>query len=178
MLRIQMRSAGLARLAAAVMAVAALGAFISGPAGASGSPTVVTVTHSSKWGPILTLSNGDTVYRLTADRANHSVCTGPCLAAWPPVLLATGQKAPTGHGVHGLGTINRGNGERQVTYKGVPLYLFVGDHHAGQVNGNIKDTWGQWWTVNPSNPHAVPTASGTKAGNSGATNTQGSGSAY
>jgi len=135
------------------------------------SATVVKVTNNKLWGPMLTLANGDAIYRLTADSANRSVCTGACAKAWPPVLLAKGQTKPKGQGVSGLGTINRGGGQLQVTYKGVPLYLFVGDRSAGQVSGNIKDTWGQWWVVNPANPHAVPTAAtssgGSRSGGSG-----------
>jgi predicted lipoprotein with Yx(FWY)xxD motif len=122
----------------------------------SGNQTVVTVTNSATWGPILTLSNKDTLYRLTADSTNKSVCSGACLVAWPAVVLASGQTNPVGRGVTGLGTIRRSDGKLQVTYQGIPLYLFVGDHAPGQVNGNIKDTWGQWWVVNPAHPTATP----------------------
>jgi predicted lipoprotein with Yx(FWY)xxD motif len=124
---------------------------------ASRNQTVVTVTDSATWGPILTLSNRDTIYRLTADSTNKSVCNGACLVAWPPVVLSTGQRTPVGDGVTGLGTIRRSNGKLQVTYQGIPLYLFVGDHAPGEVNGNIKDTWGQWWVVDPAHPTATPT---------------------
>jgi hypothetical protein len=50
---------------------------------------------------------------------------------------------------------------RQVTYEGIPLYTFIGDKKAGQVTGNIKDTWGQWWSINPSSPHTPPKKKGT-----------------
>jgi predicted lipoprotein with Yx(FWY)xxD motif len=134
---------------------ATLGA--ASPAGAQ-TATVVTVAHNPTWGQILTLGNGVTLYRLTADSKNKSTCTGACLAAWPPALLAAGQKKPVGHhGVRGLGTITTGAG-RQVTYHGIPLYEFVGDHGPGQVNGNVADTWGQWWVVNPAHPLATPVA--------------------
>ena len=144
---------GLALAAALVVA-----GLLTVAAGASTSGTVVTVTQNKTWGPILTLGNGDTLYRFTPDPKNMSVCTGACARAWPPVLLAKGQKKPIGDGVRGLGTITRANGARQVTYEGLPLYLYIGDHRAGQVNGNIKDAFGQWWTVNPAYPTAVPKA--------------------
>jgi predicted lipoprotein with Yx(FWY)xxD motif len=146
-------------------------------AGASSS-TVVVVTHNKTWGSMLALSNGDTVYRLTADTANKSVCSGACAKAWPPVVLAPGQKSPMGQGVSGLGTIPRAGGKKQVTYQGIPLYLYIGDHAAGQVNGNIKDTWGQWWVVNPAHPHATPTAVKSSSGNGSTSTTAGSGVAY
>jgi predicted lipoprotein with Yx(FWY)xxD motif len=148
-------------------------------AGASPSSTVIVVAHNKTWGSILAMSNGDTIYRLTTDTANKSVCSEACAKAWPPVVLAPGQKSPMGQGVSGLGTITRAGGQKQVTYKGIPLYLYIGDHAAGQVNGNIKDTWGQWWVVNPAHPHATPTpAKSSSSGNGSTSTTAGSGVAY
>jgi predicted lipoprotein with Yx(FWY)xxD motif len=146
-------------------------------AGASSS-TVIVVTHNKTWGSMLAMSNGDAVYRLTTDPANKSVCSGACASAWPPVVLAPGQKRPKGQGVSGLGTITRSNGQKQVTYQGIPLYLYIGDHSAGQVNGNIKDSWGQWWVVNPAHPHATPTAAKSSSGGGSTTTSAGSGVAY
>lgn len=159
-------------LAAVLAGVAGLGiSALPATAGASGASTVVTVTHNKTWGSILTLKNGDTLYRLTADSKNKSTCSGACAKVWPPVLLAAGQKSPIGHGVSGLGSIARAGGARQVTINGLPLYLFIGDQKPGQATGNIKDMWGQWWTVNPSHPTAVPTAasSGSSTGASAGT---------
>jgi predicted lipoprotein with Yx(FWY)xxD motif len=126
-------------------------------AGAATSPIAITTTHNKAWGTILTLSNGSVVYRLTTDPKNKSVCSGTCAKVWPPVLLAAGQKRATGHGVSGLGTITRSNGTHQVTYQGIPLYRYFGDHGPGQATGNIKDKWGRWWVVNPASPHVAPT---------------------
>ena len=124
------------------------------------STTEITVEKNATWGSILSLSNGDTVYRLTKDSKNKSTCTGACATAWPPVVLASGQKSPLGKGVTRLGTITRANGTRQVTYEGIPLYRYAGDKKSGEVNGNLKDTWGQWWVVNPSDPTATPHRNG------------------
>jgi predicted lipoprotein with Yx(FWY)xxD motif len=155
-----------------------LTAALSSSAWAAAPATTVTVSHNKTWGTILVLSNGDTVYRLTADPNNKSVCSGSCTSIWPPVDLAAGQKAPVGHGVTGLGTISRGGGVRQVTYKGVPLYRFAGDHKAGQVTGNLKDSFGQWYVVNPANPRGVPKAAKPAKGGSSPATTAGSGAAY
>jgi predicted lipoprotein with Yx(FWY)xxD motif len=140
------------------------------PAGAA-SATVITVTHNAKWGKMLELSNGDAVYRLTSDPAKKSVCTGSCAAAWPPVLLAPGQTKPKGVGVAGLSTIKRAGGKLQVTFEGIPLYRYSGDHAAGQVNGNFKDKWGQWWVVNPTSPHSAPTPTAGGGTGTGSTTT-------
>lgn len=154
-------------LLAGLLGAGALAGF-AGPVAAAGSATVITVAHNKTWGSILVLGNGDAVYRLTTDPTDKSTCTGACAVAWPPVVLAAGQDKPIGRGVSGLGTITRAGGARQVTYQGIPLYSFVGDHGAGQVNGNVKDAWGQWWVVNPAHPHAVPAAAGGSGKSSGA----------
>jgi predicted lipoprotein with Yx(FWY)xxD motif len=144
-------------------------------AGASSSPTTIAVSQNKTWGPTLTLKNGDTLYRLTKDSTNKSTCTGPCTAIWFPVLLATGQAKPVGDGVSHLGSFTRPGGGRQVTYEGIPLYRFSKDKGPGQVTGNIKDTWGQWWSINPKSPLTPPKKSG---GAPTTTTTGGGGIAY
>ncbi len=53
-----------------------------------------------------------------------------------------------------LGTVTRSGGVLQVTYGGKPLYWFVGDTSAGQVNGNVTDKWGKWSAVVTKTPSA------------------------
>jgi predicted lipoprotein with Yx(FWY)xxD motif len=133
------------------------------------------VSQNKTWGPTLILKNGDTLYRLTKDSKNKSVCTGKCATIWTPVLLASGQKTPVGDGVSKLGSFARANGTHQVTYEGIPLYTFTGDKKAGLVTGNVKDTWGQWWSINPKSPLTAPKKSG---GSSTTTTVPGGGAAY
>jgi predicted lipoprotein with Yx(FWY)xxD motif len=124
--------------------------------GASSSPITITVSQNKTWGPTLTLKDGDTLYRLTKDSKDKSVCTGQCAKTWIPVVLSAGQSAPVGVGVSHLGSFTRSGGTKQVTYEGIPLYRFAGDEKAGDVTGNIKDTWGQWWSINPKSPLTPP----------------------
>ncbi len=124
--------------------------------GASSSPTTITVSQNKTWGPTLTLKDGDTLYRLTKDSTDKSVCTGKCATIWLPVLLAPGQTTPVGVGVSHLGSFTRSDGTKQVTYEGIPLYRFSKDKKAGEVSGNVKDTWGQWWSINPKSPLTPP----------------------
>ena len=150
-----------------------------GPAtlgGAASSPTTITVSQNKTWGATLTLKDGHTLYRLTKDSTNKSVCTGQCATIWLPVLLASGQKTPVGSGVSHLGSFARANGTHQVTYEGIPLYTFSGDKKAGAVTGNVKDTWGQWWSINPSSPKTPPKKKG--GGSPTTTTTSGGGIAY
>jgi predicted lipoprotein with Yx(FWY)xxD motif len=130
--------------------------FLPLASGAAASPTTIKVSQNKTWGPTLTLKDGDTIYRLTKDPKNMSECTGKCATVWLPVLLAAGQATPVGVGVSHLGSFTRANGTKQVTYEGIPLYRFIGDKKAGEVTGNIKDTWGQWWSINPKSPLTPP----------------------
>jgi predicted lipoprotein with Yx(FWY)xxD motif len=136
---------------AATLAVATTPAFAARHA----APTTVTVEKTA-WGQILALSSGWTVYRLVGDGTNKSMCSGACAKAWPPVLLAPGQKTPAGKGVAHLSSFARSGGERQVSYEGIPLYRFVGDKKAGEINGNVHTPFGQWWVVNPAHPKSTP----------------------
>ena len=146
-------------------------AVVAGTAGAAAAPTTVTVSHNKTWGTILTLRNGDTVYRLHRRPeeqehlhrpVRHGVAAGPAGRRPEEPGRPRGERPRDDH---------PGRWGRQVTYKGVPLYLFDGDHRAGQVTGNIKDTWGQWWVVNPSHPRAAPTAA-TSSGRGSTTTTR------
>jgi hypothetical protein len=57
----------------------------------------------------------------------------------------------------------------------MPLYTFVGDKHAGQVNGNLTDKFGKWWAVNPTSPLTPPTQTATTSKHSTTTPTTGVG---
>jgi predicted lipoprotein with Yx(FWY)xxD motif len=79
-----------------------------------------------------------TLYTLGTESSGTIKCTGACAQSWPPVLLTGGATAATaGSGVDAskLGTIDRPDGGTQVTYNGMPLYLWVGDTAPGQATG-------------------------------------------
>jgi predicted lipoprotein with Yx(FWY)xxD motif len=118
------------------------------PASGAGGQVTVSAADSSL-GTILVDGKGMTLYLLTGDSADASICTDACATAWPP-LIGT---ATAGSGVDGtkLGTISRPDGTSQVTYNGHPLYGFVKDQAAGDVNGQgINKFGGIWYVVSPS----------------------------
>ena len=94
---------------------------------------VVKVMTVSGFGQVLTTSTGMALYTYGPDSKNHSACTGACATAWPP-LTVTAKVRPKG--VKGLGTFRRSSTLFQVTYRGRPLYTYVGDTTAGSVTGN------------------------------------------
>ena len=143
--------ASTAALPVIALAAAACGSGGGGAAAApappkttAGAPATVGVANTGL-GQVLVDSQGRTLYLFQKDSGTTSSCTGACAAAWPPVT-ATGQ--PTaGSGVNAalLGTSPRSDGGTQVTYNGHPVYLFSGDHKAGDTNGQGVNAFGASW---------------------------------
>jgi predicted lipoprotein with Yx(FWY)xxD motif len=127
----------------------------------SGSATLMKVKTSA--GPVLADSKGLTLYWYAKDTRMASACTGGCAMAWPPVtgspMAAMGVKL-TGK----LGTISRGGGVLQATYKGHPLYTYADDTAPGQIKGN--DVGGVWHVLHVSSIGAVAPGSIMMSGSS------------
>ncbi len=125
-------------------------ALASASTGAS-TAAVTVKTGGSSLGRIVVDSRGRTLYLFEKDMRTHSACSGACAAYWPP-LLATG-KPVAGPGAKPslLGTIRRGDGTKQVTYAGHPVYRFVLDTKPGQVRGEgLQDFGAGWDALTPS----------------------------
>jgi len=161
------------RVATAVLAASGLAAIV-GASGASGASdavhshttknVVISTFKSVKLGTILV--DGKTLYTL---RPNATPCTATCRKFWIPVLLPKGvTKATAGAGVSAakLGTKSV-TGGLQVTYGGKILFWFFLDKTAGQVKGNITDTWGKWSDVVLVKPLVKPPTTTTTSGGGG-----------
>jgi len=146
----------------AALAVAACGgggaaATAAPPPAASTTTTTTTPTKTaavrvakSSLGSILVNASGRTLYLFKADSATMSACTGACATAWPPLLANGTPTAGTGLTASKLGTIARSGGNRQVTYNGHPLYLFIMDTKPGQTAGQGVTAFGAaWFAVSP-----------------------------
>jgi predicted lipoprotein with Yx(FWY)xxD motif len=121
----------------------------SAAASSAASANADLKTADTGLGKVVVDADGRTVYVFDKDTAGSgtSACTAACVAKWPPVVAASANL--TGSGVSGqLGTITRDDGTKQVTLAGMPLYLYSGDSHAGDVTGQAVG--GVWWAVSPS----------------------------
>jgi predicted lipoprotein with Yx(FWY)xxD motif len=126
----------------------------SPPKTSSGASATVGVANSSL-GSILVNTSGRTLYLFKADVGGTSACTGACATAWPPLLATSNPTAGTGLTASKLATITRSDGNRQVTYDGHPLYLFVKDTKPGQTNGQGVTAFGAaWFALTPSGTQA------------------------
>lgn len=143
-------------LAALVVAGSALLAI----AQAASAATTTLRTHSSSLGTIVVGAHSRTAYVFDLDHkgTRTSACTGACLRAWSKLTFrGTARSTIAVSGVTGkVASIPAGAGVRQVTLNGWPLYYFVGDAAAGQVNG--QGSGGTWWVVRPSGAHVHASA--------------------
>jgi predicted lipoprotein with Yx(FWY)xxD motif len=144
--------AGAAAIPLVALAVAGCGgggggdsASASPPKTTSGQAATVGTGNVSGLGSILVNSQGDTLYLFQADSGGKSACSGACATAWPP--LRAGGKPTAGSGLNAslLGTIQRSDGQPQVTYNGHPLYTFTGDQNPGQASGQGVNAFGALW---------------------------------
>src|ERR671926_1381044 len=129
-----------------VLVVVVLAAAASGVAGASAGARATLTVRSSKYGTILFDGRGRALYAFTRDRrGGPSRCYGACARAWP--VYFSGGRLLAGKGVKRslIGTTQRRDGRRQITYNGRPLYYYVGDRSAGRVScQNVGEYGGTW----------------------------------
>jgi predicted lipoprotein with Yx(FWY)xxD motif len=141
-----MRRIGLLTAALAVAVAAAIVAAVLATNGSAKTSAVVKTMHNSALGKtILVNRSGLTLYSLSAERHGRFICTNSfCLSLWKPLVVPAGVK-PTG--VTGLTVVKRPTGQRQVAFRGAPLYRFVQDSKPGQVKGNGFRDVGVWRPV-------------------------------
>jgi predicted lipoprotein with Yx(FWY)xxD motif len=123
------------RLVSTLVLAAALG----GPARAAEDPAV-KVAKGGK-GEYLTDAKGMTLYVFKKDSPGKSACTAQCVANWP--LFFREKVAVSGNlKAADFATITREDGQKQTTYKGMPLYYFVQDKSPGETKGDgAKEVW-------------------------------------
>ena len=106
----------------------------------------VKVSQKEGPGSFLVDTKGMTLYYFKKDSPGKSACEGDCVAKWP-LYFRDAVAAKDGVKAEDFATITRADGQKQTTYKGMPLYYFVGDKNPGDTTGQgVKDVW---FVVNP-----------------------------
>jgi predicted lipoprotein with Yx(FWY)xxD motif len=131
-----------------------------------GTPTArVSISEVDGVGPVLVDQHGIALYSADEEAGGMVLCTGSCTSFWDPVVLPNGIGKPMGAGqlAGKLGTTERPDGARQVTFDGTPLYRFAEDTGPGVVSGDgFTDSFdGQefdWHVATPSGA-STPTSS-------------------
>jgi predicted lipoprotein with Yx(FWY)xxD motif len=150
------------------LAVLALGAAACGgndeqPAAAATANATVSVDQVDGVGSVLVDRAGAALYTPDQESDGTIRCKADCLSIWMP-LKASGTPTASDDVTGKLGTVDRPDGGKQVTYDGKPLYTFAEDTKAGEVTGDgAKDSFGgtafTW--------HAVTTKGTSSGGGSG-----------
>ena len=134
----------------AIAILAAVAAVLALSGTADASDRSVLTTGKSSYGRVLFDGRGFALYAFTHDTKGKSTCAGACAKAWPPYLVKNAAKAGAGTRARLLGTTRRSDGSLQVTYKGQPLYYYVGDRSAGQILcQNVTEFGGVWRVIRP-----------------------------
>ena len=184
---VKVRVGTVAALVGVALLVAACGSSSSSSSSAAASTasssaasgTAVAI-HTAKGpgGTYIVGPSGRALYLWVADTDGKSSCSGACAKVWPPLTTTA---APTGSGgviASDLSTTTRSDGTEQVTYKGHPLYYYVGDTHAGTWKGEGVDGFGaKWWLVTPSGS-AITVAAKKSGSSSGGSSGSSSGSSW
>lgn len=122
-------------------AVAPDGSLIKDAAGASETPTQAATAPEGLDQPVLTNSQGMTLYYFRNDEPGTSNCNEPCSDTWPPVP-ADEQIDTSGLDANALAPVTRDDGTEQLAFNGQPLYTFIDDVAPGDVNGQgVGDVW-------------------------------------
>jgi predicted lipoprotein with Yx(FWY)xxD motif len=113
----------------------------------SGSKLVLKTAKGAA-GIWLTDPAGRTLYLNTDDKKTASHCYDACAKKWPP-LTTTKTVTVTGKYTvpSNVGTIERTDGTKQVTYGGHPLYYYTGDTAPQQIKGQGVDH--KWFLIGP-----------------------------
>ncbi|TWP44519.1 hypothetical protein FKR81_41070 [Lentzea tibetensis] len=108
---------------------------------------VAVKVSESRLGPILTDQNGRTLYGFLRDVEGADACKADCVATWP--ALISREPAANGSGADQklLALSDRPDKTKQVKYGKWPLYYYVGDAVAGDIDG--QDVDGAWFVIAP-----------------------------
>jgi predicted lipoprotein with Yx(FWY)xxD motif len=128
----------------------------------AGAVVVKAASVSSLGASVLVDAQGRTLYRLSGEQNGKWICvSAACVKVWHPLAAPAG--GASGGGVGSLGTVKRPDGAMQVTFKGMPLYSFVGDTRPGEAKGqDVKDV-GVWTAVTASGATLSKPAAATPA---------------
>ncbi|WP_196777758.1 hypothetical protein [Lentzea aerocolonigenes] len=98
----------------------------------------------SDLGPILVDQTGRTLYAFTKDENKSSACDADCIAVWPALTAQSEVDAKDGAD---MSLVSRVDESSQAVYGKWPLYYYVGDQVAGDLNGQGVDD--EWFAIAP-----------------------------
>jgi predicted lipoprotein with Yx(FWY)xxD motif len=159
------RRISIATLVVAVLAGAALLVASTTTAAKAKSPTLKL--RKTSFGKVLVDKQGRTLYAFGHDKKDKSRCSGQCAGFWPPATAPKNPTVATGISKSKLKVIKRGDGTKQLSYNGHPLYRYFGDGKPGDTNGENLTAFGGKWDVLSKSGAIVTKAPSTSTGSGG-----------
>lgn len=105
-------------------------------------PAGLQAVQNDKFGKFLADDAGMSLYIFAKDSKNTTVCYDKCEQSWPPLLTLDQPQLGAGVDASMVGTLQRKDGTRQVTFNGQPLYYYFKDKQPGDTTGqNVGDVW-------------------------------------
>jgi predicted lipoprotein with Yx(FWY)xxD motif len=98
---------------------------------------------------VLADSEGRTLYTAEVEQGGRILCTGPCESIWDPMGASAGEAESAATELDlDLGVVERPDGNRQLSFNGLPLYSFT-EERPGQLEGdgfvdNFEGTRFEW----------------------------------
>ena len=123
---------------------------VSGGGGAKKRGGTKVIVADSEFGTMLFDSRKQAIYVFERDSNGRTVCYGECAEAWPPVSTVGEPVAGSGVKRGLLGTLERRDGRKQVTYAGKPLYFYAHEGPGQVLCHNVNLNGGYWWVLAPS----------------------------
>lgn len=130
------------RKTVSVLALAFLAVFVLGSFQTVSAAPFKVMNHGEH--SYLADSNGMTLYIYTKDSANTATCVGQCIQRWP-IFYTEKVMVPAGMDAQEFGVITHPSGQKQNTFRGWPLYYWVGDKMAGDITGQGRSN--VWFLV-------------------------------
>jgi predicted lipoprotein with Yx(FWY)xxD motif len=115
--------------------------------------TIVSANSTARLGTVVVDGLGFTLYRFDGDSARPpaATCDGQCAETWPPVFAADPIQIE-GVDEEAVGTVERPDGEVQLTIGGWPVYRHSGEA-PGATDGHSAD--GSWFAITPDGDKAA-----------------------
>lgn len=131
-----------------IASITVLSILLLGGSVAMAAHHAVKIHEKEGVGKYLTDTEGKSLYWFKKDAPGTSACAGPCVEKWP-IYYRDAVKAPEGLKAEDFGTITRGDGSKQTTFRGYPLYYWVNDKQAGDTSGQGVNN--VWYVIDPAN---------------------------
>ncbi len=138
------------------LAISATALGIVGCGGGEGDESAVAGTDagiasvaSVEGSDVLVDSGGRTLYTAPVERSGKILCVAACTSFWEPAVASPDDAESAAEELEAdLGVVDRPDGDRQLTFNGLPLYTFS-EEDPGQLEGDgfgddVQGTHFEW----------------------------------